>query len=87
MKFIVMPRENPDTSGLPKDEVYRKLKKNVEKLMEQIQEAFPETNVEELGALGAVIEVSEETVKEIGKTFDCIIAPDIQFEIEPLEFD
>lgn len=87
MKYIVMPKDNPDTSGLPKDEVYKKLAGNVAKLVAEIQKKFPETKVEHAGVLGAVIEISEDTAQTIEKEFDCVIASDIEFTMSPFEFD
>lgn len=87
MKYIVVPKDNPDTSGLPRDEVHKRLKENVAKLVADIQKKFPETKVEHTGALCAVIEVSEDTARRIEKEFDCIIAPDIEFTMSPSDFD
>ncbi len=85
MKYIVMPQETPDTSGLNRNQIHEVLWANTENLLKQIREKFIETQIFEMGPLGALMDISEELVDEIRDTFECIITPHSQTEI--LEFD
>jgi len=72
MKYIVMLKDAPNTSGFSLDEIFKKFRA-VEALLDEIREKFPEVKVDENGYLGAIIECSESIANEIEKEFEYVI--------------